>query len=42
MALRQHKEVRVDVLDLVETMTAIHRQVRRLRTEVDEMRKSGS
>ena len=41
-ALRQHKEVRVEVLELVETMTAIHRQVRRLRTDVDEMKKAAS
>ena len=40
-ALRQHKEARTEVLDLMETMTVIHRQVRRLRTEMDELKKPG-
>ena len=37
-ALRQQKEVRTETLDLVETMTVIQRKVRRLRTDVDEIR----
>ena len=40
-ATRLQRDARTDVIDLFETMNTVHRQIRRLRTEVDELKGNG-